>query len=148
MQISRTYPINHKSVSFEFIFFFNSRTQIHTKCYCRNNCRFQSLAMEQKSGNKLVNSRIQIKDVSALMHGRSCQHSSILFPLFINVSTINFFISTNPLIHIKGHLKNQTKNEYIVSKSTKINHGYFNMHIHFKTMQTLIFLETAICKLR
>lgn len=105
--------------------------------------------MEQKSGNKLVNSEIQIKDVQALMHGWSCQNSSILFPLFINVSTIIIFLFQQiPYFHIKGHLKkNQTKNEYIVSKSTKINLGYFNMHIHFKTMQTLTFLETAIFKL-
>lgn len=102
--------------------------------------------MEQKSGNKQVNSRNQIKDVPALMHGWSCQHIntvSFIYKCFNN----SFFISTNPLIHIKGHLQNQTKTEYIVSKSTKINHGHFNMRIHFKTMQTLIFPETATFKL-
>jgi len=42
-------------------------TYTHTKCYSRNNCRFQSLDMEQKSGNKLVNSKIQIKELHVWM---------------------------------------------------------------------------------
>lgn len=38
-------------------FYFNSRTLLHTKCNCRNNCRIQSLADKYYSGSKLGNHR-------------------------------------------------------------------------------------------
>lgn len=39
-------------------FYFNSRTLLHTKCNCRNNCRVQSVADKWYSGSKLGNHRI------------------------------------------------------------------------------------------
>jgi len=57
--------------------------------------------MEQKSGNKQQQNS---NKGFARMQGWSGQHSSILFPLFINVSTIIFF-STNPLISYQMSFK-------------------------------------------
>lgn len=44
-------------VFFLLSFYFNSRTLLHTKWNCRNNCRIQSLADKYYSGSKLGNHR-------------------------------------------------------------------------------------------
>lgn len=68
--------------------------------------------MKQKSGNKQVRSRIQIKNAPALMHERTCQHSSILFSFIYKLDFFYFNKSPNSY----QRLKNQTKRIHCIKK--------------------------------
>lgn len=109
-----------------FFFFF-----IQGLCFIQNikvetTAEFKVWPFEQKSGNKQVRRRIQIKGVcssSVSLEEHKFQYwvykETSFYFFFITIIIIIFFLffaSTNPLIYIKCHLKIRSKKEYIVSK--------------------------------